>query len=160
MQSIGGGMFRKKILIPYSFSQRDEKSIHYAIKNYAGDNTIFLSILYLHAPIPKVGTFTLGRENLIKKMGKEIIDFRQKEDELFKVKEQFLENNFNSDQVEILFLEKKNSVAKDIVEIVTQGKFTTIVLNRSPGKRIATFSESVSLKIISSLKGREIIILT
>ena len=77
-------------------------------------------ILHLHAPMPKIGTFTLGKDNLIKKLGKKITDFRQKEEEFYKIKEQFLENNFSDKQVELLFIQRKNSVAKDIIEIITK----------------------------------------
>ncbi|GAB6888950.1 hypothetical protein JCM13304A_24500 [Desulfothermus okinawensis JCM 13304] len=152
-------MFRKKILIPYNFKPRDEKSIHYAIKNFSGDNSIFISVLHLHSPIPKIGAFTLGKSELIKNLGKKITDFRQKEEEFFKLKELFLENNFSEEQLEFLFTPKKESIAKDILEVIKNKNFSTIILNRASGKRISTFGESVSMKLISLLKDKEIIIL-
>jgi len=153
-------MFRKRILIPYNFKPRDEKSIHYALRSFAGDNSIFISLLHLHAPISKIGAFSLGKNELIKTLGKKITDFRQKEDEFFKLKELFLENNFTDEQVNIIFKPKQESIAKDIVNLVKDKNYSTVILNRSPGKRIVTFGQSVSIKVISSLKEREIIILT
>ena len=152
-------MFRKKVLIPYNFKPRDEKSIHYALKNFAGDDSIFVSVLHLHAPIPKIGAFSLGKNELIKSLGKKITDFRQKEDEFYKLKSLFLENNFAEDQLDFIFQPKQESIAKDIVNLMKEKNYSTIVLNRSPKKRIATFGESVSIKVISSLKDKEIIIL-
>jgi len=153
-------MFRKRILIPYNFKPRDEKSIHYAIRSFAGDKSVYISLLHLHAPISKIGAFSLGKNELIKTLGKKITDFRQKEDEFFKLKELFLENNFTEEQVDIIFQPKQESIAKDIVNLVKDKNYSTVILNRAPGKRIVTFGESVSIKLISSLKEKEIIILT
>lgn len=153
-------MMIKKILVPYNFKLRDEKCIHYVLKNFSSEDPILVTLLHIHAPIPEISHFALDKRSLIKGIGRKITDFKQKEDEFLKIKNLFLENDFSEEKVEFLFVPKQYSIAKDIIELVNKHNFTTIILNRSPKKRIATFTESVSMKLITSLKDKEIIILT
>ena len=83
------------ILVPYNFTDYDEKALHYVIRTFADQKAVHVSLLHAYTPLPELDGYShasLGR--LKTTMASMWTEIREKEKELKRVREDLVANGF------------------------------------------------------------------
>jgi hypothetical protein len=154
-------MAGKSVLLPFNFTDYDEKALHYVIRTFAGQKWVKLTLFHVYTPLPEIDGYanpTLSRlKTTMASLWKEL---REKEAELKKTREDLLENGFADEQVDCIFKSRVHGVGSEIVDMAQTGPYDTVVLSHKPSKAVTTFRRSVHDKVLSTLKDRTISIIT
>ena len=155
-------MAGKRILVPFNFTDYDEKALHYVIRTYADQKMGQGSPFPCVHPTPCLGWIfkSLSWGASRGTMASMWTEVREKEQYLKKVKSDLMENGFADDQVEYVFRPKAKSIGGEIVDMAQSGTYDTVVLARKPGKATRAFTRNVHDALLSSSKNTEIIIIT
>ena len=142
-----------KVLLPYNFSEHDNKALDFAIRTYAGHEDTYITLFNAHTPAPDIDM----RSDPVMERMRSHLDYLSKqifdqEDALKKVKEKLLQSGFSSDRVGYIFEPLKKDIAGDIIDQVSKGDFDVVILNRKPAKITRFFTRSVFFKVVSTLK--------
>nr|WP_320192061.1 hypothetical protein [uncultured Desulfobacter sp.] len=147
-------MTTRHILVPSNFMSNDDKSLEFVIQNYAHDKDISITLFHTYTPVPKI---EVRNNPVMEKMSGNLSYLRQfqkaREEELQKAKEKLVMGGFLSSQIDYIFTPLKNDIASDIINLVKEKKFDTVVMNRNPSKIAKFFTRSVSKKVSDGLKG-------
>ena len=153
-------MAGKRILVPFNFTDYDEKSLHYVIRNFAGQKWTHVTLFHVYTPLPEIDGYanpTLGKlKSTMASMSK---DLREGEKELKKTRDDLLENGFSEDQVDYVFKARSKGIGDEIVGMARSGSYDTIVLSNKPGKATRLFTRSIHDKILTDLRDMEICII-
>lgn len=154
-------MAGKRILVPFNFTDYDERALHYVIRTFAGEKAVHVTLLHVYAPLPELDGYSnpvFGRlKNTMASMWKEV---REKEQDLKRVKEDLLENGFHEDQIAYVFKPRAKSIGREIVEMARSGKYDAVVITQKPGKATRAFTRKAHDALLSELKDKEIVIIT
>lgn len=153
-------MDENKILVPYNFKAMDQKAIDFMIQTYAGNERVQITLFHKYAPIPEI---ILTRNSVMEKMSDNMHYLRklvlEQEDRMVDVKQHLLDSGFKNDQVNYIYLPQKGDLASEIILLVRNHGYNTLILNRS-GSVTGFFKASVSNKIVTTLKNVNITIIT
>ena len=154
-------MAGKRILVPFNFTDYDERALHYVIRTFAGKKAVHITLLHVYAPLPELDGYSnpvFGRlKNTMASMWKEV---REKEQDLKRVKEDLLENGFHEDQIAYVFKPGAKSIGREIVEMARSGEYDAVVITQKPGKATRAFTRKAHDALLSELKDTEIVIIT
>ena len=154
-------MAGKRILVPFNFTDYDERALHYVIRTFAGKKAVHVTLLHVYAPLPELDGYSnpvLGQlKSTMASMWKEV---REKEQDLKRVKEDLLENGFHGDQIAYVFKPRAKSIGREIVEMAHKGKYDAVVITQKPGKATRAFTRKAHDALLSELKDTEIVIIT
>jgi len=154
-------MAGSKVLVPFNFTDYDEKVLHHVVRNYAGVPRIIVTLFHVYTPMPDIDTYahpSLGRlKGTIASLSQEA---RKKENDLKQIIEDLGQSGFLEGQLNYVIRPRQKSVGAEIVEMVLNESYDTIVLSRKPGKMTYGFSRNVHDKLLSSLKDVTISIIT
>jgi hypothetical protein len=154
-------MAGKKILVPFNFTEYDEKALHYVLRTYAGNKWAHVTLFHAYTPLPEIKGFsntTLGRlSSTVAALSGEI---REKEAELKKTVNDLVESGFLEEQLDFIFKPRDNSIGIELTEIMVEKGYDTIVLTARPAMIKKAFTRSVHDKLLATLKNREICIIT
>ncbi|MBW1804313.1 MAG: hypothetical protein JRJ85_26715 [Deltaproteobacteria bacterium] len=154
-------MAGKKILVPFNFTEYDEKALHYVLRDYAGRTWARVTLFHAYTPLPEITGFsntTLGRlGSAVASMSGQI---REKETELKKTVQDLVESGFLEEQVNFIFKPRNKSIASEVVDMVIGGGYDTVVLTSRPGRIKSAFTRNVHDKLLATLKNKEICIIT
>ena len=84
----------------------------------------------------------------------------QQENELKAVEEKLLQGGFAQSKVHSLFKPRKKDIASEIIELVSENKFSVVLINHKPGKASRFFTGSVFSKVVSALKDTTVCIVS
>ena len=151
----------KRILVPFNFSDYDEKALHHIIRNYAGQKWVNVALFHVYTPLPELDGYSnpgLGRlKSTMASMWREV---REKEKDLAQVKKDLVENGFLEKQVRYIFKEREKNIGIEIVRAVRTGNYDTIVTAQKPGRATRSFTRKVHDILLSELRNREIVFIT
>lgn len=154
-------MTRQKILIPYNFTQYDQKALDFVIQTFTNQEEIEITLFNSYIATPEI---EVRGSPIMDKMKGSLGYFSQKikeqEDELKAVKGQLMEKGFSGDRIQTVFEPKKKDIAGDIIDLAQKGQYNVVVLNRKPGKIAKFFSGSVSNKVITALKDKTVCVVS
>jgi len=146
-------MAHLKILLPFNFTEHDNKALDFAIRTYAGHEDTHITLYNAHTPVPVID---VRSDPVMERMRSHLdylsIQIYNQEDALKKTKEKLLKSGFSSDRVRYIFKPLKKDIAGDIIDQVLNGNFDVVILNRKPAKITRFFTRSVFLKVISTVK--------
>ena len=142
-----------KILLPFNFTEHDNKALDFAIRTYAGQKDAHITLYNAHAPVPDIDV----RSDPVMERMRSHLDYLSKqifdqEDALKKIKEKLLQSGFSSGRVRYIFKPLKKDIAGDIIDQILKGNFDVVILNRKPTKITRFFTRSVFFKVISTVK--------
>jgi len=146
-------MASQKILLPYNFTSHDQKALDFAIRSFAHQKDVELTLFNAYTPVPEIevrGSPVM--ETMRGNLGYLSQKIKEQEDELKVVRNKLLEKGFSKDRIHTVFEPKKKDIAGDIVNLALKGRFNVVVLNRKPGKITRFFAGSVFNKVVTSLK--------
>lgn len=147
-------MATQKILVPYNFASSDQKALDFVVQTFANRQDAEITLFHVHVAVPDIevrGSPIM--EKMTANIGYLSQKIREKEDELKVVKNNLVMNGFSEGCIQTVFETKKRDVAADIVDYAQKGHFNLVVLNRKPGKISRFFAGSVYNKVVASLKG-------
>ena len=153
-------MAETKILVPFNFTDYDEKVLHHVIRNFADQKWVKITLFHVYTPLPEINGYNpaLGRlKSTIASFSKEI---REKEAELKKIREDLLDNGFTKDQMGYVFKSRVKGIGGEIVDMARRGSYDTVILSHKPGKITRAFTRKVHDKILSDLKDTTVSIIT
>lgn len=141
-----------KVMIPYNFTENDEKALDFVIARYLDDKTVKLTLFHAHHPIREVNVVN---NPIMDKMNRTTSYLRQvlsrKKEELEETRQLLVSKGFRSENIDCLFAPLKTDLATDIIRLIKTQNYNAVVLNRSPDTIINFFSKHISEKIFNNL---------
>ena len=150
-----------KILLPYNFTSFDKKALDFVCRTFSDKKEAEVTLFNAYTPVPAIEM----RGSPIMEQMKDTLSYlsqrvKEQEDELKTIKKHLLGKGFSEDNIDIVFEPKKRDVAGDIIDLVQDGRFNVVVLNRKPGKIARFFAGSVSSKVVAALKNATVCIVS
>jgi hypothetical protein len=154
-------MARDRILVPYNFSPQDAKAVDFVARYMVRGPDTEVTLFHAHAPLPE---FDTGDKVVTGKLKENLSYLKQKikeqESALGEAVERLVHSGFSRGQVKCVFRPRRKDVACDIIEMTHKEGVQTLVLNRLPGRITRYFTQSVSGKVMSSLKNVTVCVVT
>ena len=146
-------MAGNKILVPFNFTDFDERVLHHITMIYAGVPRITLTLFHVYTALPEIDTYNHpGLTRLKGTMAKLSEEDRKKERDMKQIIEDLYQAGFLEDQLNYVVKPRQKSVGAEIVDMVLKESYDTIVMSRKPGKVTRAFTRNVHDKLLSSLK--------
>ena len=146
-------MATRKLLLPYHFTQLDQKALEFVIDTFGKLEDIAVTVFNAYTPIPEIeadATSVTGKlKGSLSYLSQKI---KENESVLNDVKDKLVEGGIPEKQVTCLFRPRKKDIASEIIDLVNTDQFDTIVLNRKHARVTRFFSGSTSHKIVMALK--------
>lgn len=154
-------MDKQKVLVPYNFTNYDEKALDFVTRRFADDKGVEVTLFNAYIPVPKI---ELRNSLIMEKISSNLAYLQQKihehETGIKQAREKLVQNGFSSNRVNHIFRPLNKDVAQDIIDLVLDSGFDVVVLNRNPGKITRFFTVSVSNKVMKSLKEVDVYVVT
>ena len=154
-------MATRKLLLPYQFTQLDQKALEFVIDTFGKLEDIAVTVFNAYTPIPEIeadATSVTGKlKGSLSYLSQKI---KENESVLNDVKDKLVEGGFPEKQVTCLFRPRKKDIASEIIDLVNTDQFDTIVLNRKHARVTRFFSGSTSHKVVMALKDVTVIIVS
>lgn len=151
----------KRILIPYNFTDLDRKALAFVGQSFSHIREAEVALFNVYTPIP---TIAMTGSPVMKKMHENLSYLKkliaEQEDALKTARDILLSKGFSEKRVRIVFKPKKTDIASHIIETATDEKHDVIVINRKSGRVGRFFTGSVFNKIVTSLKGVTICVIS
>ena len=150
-----------KILLPYNFTSYDKRALDFVIRTFADKKETDVTLFNAYTPAPPIDM----RGSPVMEQMKDTLNYlsqrvNEQDDELKTIKRRLSGKGFREDKIHIVFEPKKKDVAGDIIDLVQNGRFHVVVLNRKPGKIARFFTGSVFSKVVAALKDTTICIVS
>ena len=146
-----------KILVPYNFTSNDVKSIDLVIQTFGQYQDAEITLFHSYIPVPDID---VSDKTVMSRMAGNLSYLRQKinelEIEIKKARDRLVSAGFAIEKVNYIFKPQEKDTAQEIIDQANKGRFTGIVLNRSPNSIRNFFTLSVSKKVIKALKNLEL----
>ncbi len=151
----------EKILLPYNFTQIDQKAVNFVIETFVHQKDIAITVFNAYTAAPEIetpATAVTGRlKGSLSYLAQKI---SEQENELNDVKQKFIQGGFAANKINTVFKPRKKDIASEIMELALKDKYDVIVLNRKHAKVTRFFSGSVSHKVTMSLQGTTVCIVS
>ena len=151
----------RKILLPYNFTDLDQKALQFVIKAFVHLQAAEVTLFNVFYPAPTIST---QNNPVMKKMQENIAYMNrmisEQEAALDKAREVLLANGFAEDLVRTAFKPRNKDIGDHIIEKATAENFDVVVINRKPGKISRFFTGSVFSKVTTGLKDKTVCIVT
>ena len=155
-------MAAQRILLPYNFSQNDQKSLDFVIKTFGGHEDTDITIFHAFTPISEVESddHQSATAKLKRRLSYLTQELTEREIALQELRTQLITSGFNRDRVRYIFKSRKKEVAAAIIDQVEEGGYDIIILNHKPGKVTRFFTGSVFIKVVTALKDTTICVVS
>jgi nucleotide-binding universal stress UspA family protein len=118
-------------------------------------------IFKTYAPIPKVeASDAAGTGKLKESLNYLTNRLAARESELNNVKQKLAAKGFDEARIKTIYRPRQKDVASEIIELNMYNKFDVIILNRRQARIARFFSGSVSHKIIMSVQGTTVCVVS
>lgn len=146
-------MATRKLLLPYHFTNLDQKALGFVIDTFGELGNVAVTIFNAYTPIPEIDTEAASVTSKLKGSLSYLSQkIKENENALNEVKETLIEGGFAENQVSCVFKPRKKDIASEIIDLVRNDLFDTIVLNRKHARVTRFFSGSISNKVVMALK--------
>ncbi len=154
-------MAGRKVLVPYNFTENDEKALDFVIRKFASDEDVSVTLFNAYTPVPEV---QVRNNPIMERMSANLAYLKQKareqEEELKGARKRLVQNGFAADRVDYAFNPLKRDVAREVVNFARKGNFDVVVVNRNPAHIKRFFTVSVADKVTRDLKEIEVVVVT
>jgi hypothetical protein len=154
-------MVNQKILIPYNFTEMDQKALEFAINTFKDHQESSVTLFHIYIPLPEIETSAatvMGR--LSSSMHFLTNELKEKEKAIQAGKQTLLDRGFSEARVDHIFRPRTKHVADEIIETATIGNYQVIILSCRPYRITRAFIQSIHNKVIASLQNRAVCIVT
>jgi nucleotide-binding universal stress UspA family protein len=154
-------MADQKILLPYNFTLFDRKGLDFVVRTFAPLENSSVTVLNFYTPLPDIETSNMSITGKLKEqIGYLAMKIQDQEKALKDACGHLLKSGFDAERVRYVFKPRKKDVAVEILDLIRSESFDLVVLNRKPGKITRFFTGSVSSRVIATLKGSTVCIVT
>jgi hypothetical protein len=140
-----------KVLLPYNFASHDRKALAFVAQTFGRQSDVEVHLFFAHSSTPEVGAAgspVMDRmKSSVTYVSKMISD---QELSLEKTRKDLVDKGFADHQVQTIFRPRTRDLAGEILELLGEGAFDVVVLNRKPGKITRFFTGSVFDKLAAS----------
>lgn len=154
-------MASQKILLPYNFTNYDQKALDFVIRTFAHEKDVEVTLFNAYTPVPEIET---NNSPVMHKLKGNLTylsqRIREQEEGLRVAKQNLLENGFSEDQIHYVFKPRNKDISGEIIDLASSGQYDLVVINRKPGKVTRFFTGSVLNKLASALKNVTICLVT
>lgn len=155
----GNKMDRQKILLPYNFSDQDQKALEFVVQTFAHLEKTEIILFNAYTPVPVISEREAPIMDKVQSSLRHLNNIIKEQEELLEnAKSHLMKNGFSENRIRVFFRPKKKDIASQIIQIVEDEKVNIIVLNRKSDKVGRFFTGSVFSKVVSALKNRTICI--
>lgn len=152
-------MDRKKILMPYNFSDQDQKALDFVVQTFANSERVEVILFNAYTPAPVISEREAPVMDKVQGSLRHLDTIIKEQETLLEnAKSHLQEKGFSKDQVRIFFRPKKKDTASQIVQVANDEDADIIILNHKSGKVGRFFTGSVFNKVVSALKDKTICI--
>jgi nucleotide-binding universal stress UspA family protein len=150
-------MGAQNILVPYNFTQNDEKAIAVVIDSYGQQPDTQITLFHAYVPIPNI---EISDKTVMQRMAGNLAYLRQKnydlQEELKRAQQRLVSAGFSEKNVQCIFKPQEKETAQEIIDQAVKGRYTAIVLNHHPSKIRKYFTPSVTKRVARALKDIEL----
>lgn len=149
-------MTSRKILVPYNFSENDEKAVAFVIDSYNRSEDVDITLFHTYVPVPNI---EVSDKTVMARLSSNIAYLRQKlydnEKDLVNAAARLVRAGFPEDRVHYVFKARHKEPAQEIIDQATEGSFDVIVLNHNPSKIKKFFTASISKRVSKAMMHKE-----
>ncbi len=155
-------MAAQRVLLPYNFSQNDQKALEFVIKTFGALEDTDITIFHAFAPISEVESSDhhSATAKLKRRLSYLTQELTEREIALQELRTQLISRGFNGDNVRYIFKSRKKEIAAAIIDQAEEGDYDIVVLNHRPGKVTRFFTGSVFIKVVTALKDTTICVVS
>lgn len=154
-------MASQKILLPYNFTNYDQKALDFVIRTFAHVKDVEITLFNSYTSVPVIEQTD---SPIMDKLRGNLMYLSQRiheqEEGLKVAKRNLLENGFSEDQIHYVFKPRNKDISGEIIDLALNGQYDLVVINRKPGKVTRFFTGSVLSKVASALKNVTICLVT
>lgn len=154
-------MSGQKILLPYNFTKYDERALSFVMRNFIHQEETEISVFHLYTSAPKI---EVRGSPIMDKMKDHVGYFAQKlserETQLLEVRSRMLIRSDMADRVQAIIRAKRKDVAAEIIALAVGGHYDVVVLSRRPGTISRFFAGSVVSKVVATLRGKTVCVVS
>ena len=152
-------MDRQKILLPYNFSEQDQKALEFVVQTFAHLEKAEVVLFNAYTPAPVISEREAPVMDKVQSSLRHLNNIIKEQEVLLEnAKLHLLKNGFSKNRIHVFFRPKKKDIASQIIQVVEDENTNIIVLNRKSGRVGRFFTGSVFNKVVSALKNRTICI--
>jgi nucleotide-binding universal stress UspA family protein len=147
-------MDAQKILLPYNFSQNDQKSLTFVIQTYAAMENAEVTLFHAFTPISEIeaSDHQSATAKLKRRLSYLTQELTEREMALQEVRQYLISEGFDKDKVRYVFKSRKGETAAAIIDQTKETSYDVIVLNHKPGKVARFFTGSVFTKVVAAVR--------
>lgn len=151
-------MTELKVLVPYNFTKSDEKTLDFVTQRYGQTDDVTITLMHVYVPVPQV---EVSDRTVMARLVENMAYLRQKikdaEEAMSAAKKRLVAAGFHKECIRTVFKAQGRDVAQDIINLVREDHFTTVILNRQPNRITRFFTSSTSKKVSRALSDVDII---
>lgn len=155
-------MAAQRILLPYNFSQNDQKALEFISKTFGNREDIDITIFHAYTPISEIEdtNHQSATAKLKRRLSYLTQELTEREIALQEVRTQIIKSGFDRDRVRYIFKSRKKEIAAAIIDQVEEGAYDIVILNHKPGKVTRFFTGSTFIKVVTALKDMTICVVS
>jgi nucleotide-binding universal stress UspA family protein len=144
----------QKILLPYNFSQNDQKALAFAIRTFGPLENSEVTIFHAFTPISEIeaSDHQSATAKLKRRLSYLTQELTEREMALQEVRQYLISKGFHRDRVRYIFKSRKGETSAAIIEQTKDDDYDVIVLNHKPGKVTRFFTGSVFSKVVMAIR--------
>jgi hypothetical protein len=151
----------QRILLPYNFAAHDQKALRFVVHTFARSEDAEVTLFHAYTPTPE---FDPRESQVMEKLKGNVNYLSQRigelEAALEEARKELLEGGFREQRVRSIFKPKTKDIASEIVDLVLDEQFNIVVINRKPGRVTRFFTQSVANKVVGTLRGATVCIVS
>lgn len=147
-------MDAQRILLPYNFSQTDQKALAFVIRTFASRESAEITLFHAFTPISEIeaADHQSATAKLKRRLSYLTQELTEREMALQEVRQYLIEKGFDRDKVRYVFKSRKGETAAAIIDQTKEEPYDVIVLSHKPGKVTRFFTGNVFSKVVSAVR--------
>ncbi|MBL0715041.1 MAG: universal stress protein [Desulfosarcina sp.] len=147
-------MAAQRILLPYNFSQNDNKALEFITTTFGQHEDIDITVFHAYTPLTEIEDYDhqSATAKLKRRLSYLTEELTEREIALQELRTRLINSGFDRDRVRYIFKSRKLEIAAAIIEQTKEEDYDIIVLNHRPGKVTRFFTGSVFTKVVTALQ--------
>ena len=150
-----------KILLPYSFTDYDLKTLAFVKQTYVHRSDVQITLFFVYTSPPRIDR---KDSPVLDRMAADLVYLERVVEEqrnsLEEARRQLIAGGFTEAAVRCVFSARKKDVAAEIVDQAVAGEFDVVVLHNKPRRATRFFSGTVYSRVVSSLSDKAVFVIT
>jgi nucleotide-binding universal stress UspA family protein len=147
-------MDAQRILLPYNFSQTDQKALAFVIRTFGSLENTEVTLFHAFTPISEIeaSDHQSATAKLKRRLSYLTQELTEREMALQEVCQYLISKGFGRDRVRYVFKSRKGEKESAIIDQTKEESYDVIVLSHKPGKVTRFFTGSAFTKVVTAVK--------